>query len=101
MPPLFDQLKTINRIAFQSAGARYTPMLDANAPNLEIADAVAFVHALALSPEYQHRIHDLAREIRDAYRPPSRMLRRAFYRCAKNPIALADLLDKLARATPG
>ncbi len=76
-------------------------MLDANAPNLEIADAVAFVHALALSPEYQHRIHDLAREIRDAYRPPSRMLRRAFYRCAKNPIALADLLDKLARATPG
>ena len=42
-------LKGVNETSIQRAGARYTPSIDSNAPNLELRPLVNAVEALAQS----------------------------------------------------
>lgn len=53
-------LKGVNETSIQRAGARYTPSINSNAPNLELRPLVNAVEALAQSEAYRHRLNELA-----------------------------------------
>jgi hypothetical protein len=88
-----------NKEQIVAAGARYTPGIDPDAPNLSINPIVDSLHALSFSEDMKTTVCGFARDIGAewANRNDSRTL---FPDVSSDPGALAACLKKLAEATP-
>lgn len=96
-----DQLNRINRMHIQKAGARYTPGVDASAPNLKILYLLQAFHALTLSPEFQQQILIFHDEIKEAWGKAPHIVSRAFQGIKHSPQFLLESLGNLKNKKPG
>lgn len=101
MKKLIDAVKTINVSTTRAAGARYTPIVESNAPNLTIQASVEVIDALSLSTGYRKRVSALANELEKSWDEYSRELRRGFRGRVQTPLKLAELFRTLACQKPG
>ncbi len=95
-----DELKRINRSTIQAAGARYTPSVEAGAPNLQIQSLLASVDALGVTEEFRKRCSDIARDARASWEKAPREVLRLFRQRVSTPGHAAEILDEIARTTP-
>ena len=91
----------INNATIRSAGARYTPVVDPNAPNLAIEPLVRLFDALSLNQAFRERLRDIACRIEKASPKHSHILKKEFRGCKQTPPKLATLLKELADQKPG
>ena len=61
------QLKAINLAQVRLAGPRYTPSLDASAPNLEIRAVAQAFDALGFTEGFRSRLRDLSLSLADQW----------------------------------
>ena len=94
-------LSGINHATIISAGVRYTPAVDASAPNLVIESSVELIDALSLNDTYRKRLNEMAAWINGAADRYSNSLVNGFHRRKQTPNDLARLLRKLADQKPG
>ena len=94
-------LAKINRETIASAGARYTPVVDPDAPNLTIEASVQVLDALSLNLAFRERLRGMASRIEEAWPKHSKLLNRAFQGRKQTPTRLASLLLELADHKPG
>lgn len=83
-PVTLSSLEKVNHASIQRAGPRYTPTIDPNAPNLEIAPLVSAIESLALSPAYRKQLRILEKTLQTAWR--------------KAPTDITSLFDKKTAA---
>lgn len=86
----------LNRVSnknIESAGARYTPTLDPNAPNLQITTLVEAIDALALNDSYSAYLSKLEESLLEAWKKFPRDLKGLF--AAGKPTQLATILKQL------
>jgi len=85
----------------RSAGARYTPSLDDNAPNLEIEESLNVLHALGITPAYRTRLNAFSDTVLESIPKNSAEYKKAFASTKQTPTYVAWLLRKLANEKPG
>lgn len=91
----------INNATIGSAGARYTPAVEAGAPNLVIGSSVELIEALSLNDAYRKRLRRMADQVDGAADRYSKSLAKGFRRRKQTPNELARLLRQLADQKPG
>ena len=107
-----DDLKCINEKSIRSAGPRYTPGQDADAPNLEIESLNLALEGLICSPAFRARIHGLANGVEEAFAKVGKNLHDRFPRqfrkpkgllgvCAVGRLAPRKTGDVLPKVQPG
>jgi len=96
-----SQLNKINRIQIQKAGARYTPGVDVNAPNLQILPLLQAFYALSLSSEFKQQIEQFQEEIRTAWEKAPAITLYSFKRIKQSPNFLLEKLERLKNNKPG
>lgn len=102
MPPLsLARLETVNLEHVQAAGARYTPALDANAPNLEITSLLDAIEALGLTNRHNDTLSSLVGELSKAWGKSPPWIRKLFARCKQSPAYLIELLTQLPTKPAG
>ena len=102
MPPVGSaKLNNINRGTIQAAGPRYTPGVDALAPNLRIQSLLDAMDALALSDGYRDSLKVLTDSLQQSWRDASSSLTRAFAGKTHVPDVLAKLLAQLSSEKAG
>jgi hypothetical protein len=89
------QLQTVNEVAIQAAGPRYTPGVDPAAPNIEIGHLVDAFDALSLVDGWRSRARELAEGISEASEYHARLLDRVFRRRSSTPNQLVDKVNAL------
>lgn len=97
---LVTDLDTVNRLQIQRAGARYTPGLDPNAPNIEIEDLARALAFLGTHPSQRAHISSLKKAVDDRIRWLPKRVRRAFRRRKFTPAYVGAALDRLSDARP-
>lgn len=95
-----DDLKAVNRKQIAQAGARYTPGLDPDAPNLEVYDVALALAAVGGQETCRTHIRELERAIRDRTRWLPRPIERRFRGRKFTPERVADALARLANSQP-
>ena len=96
-----DDLKCINEKSIRSAGPRYTPGQDADAPNLEIESLNLALEGLICSPAFRARIHGLANGVEEAFAKVGKNLHDRFPRQFRKPKGLLAGLATFASTPPG
>ena len=96
-----EDLNKINREQIQRAGARYTPGLDPEAPNVEVPDLPLAFAALGWQETIRAHIRELEGKVRHAIRLPPKAIKRIFLRRKFTPEKLADDLQRLAESNTG
>jgi hypothetical protein len=94
-------LSKINRATIQSAGPRYTPTIDANAPNLKIRPLVDAIEALTHSPTLKGRLELLEKDLRAAWRNAPNEIRSLFDRKLAATALCANYVKQLRQEKPG
>lgn len=94
-------LSGINTATIGSAGARYTPAIEAGAPNLVIESSVELIEALSLNDAHRERLRKMADQVDGAADGYSKSLVKGFQRRKQTPNELARLLRQLADQKPG
>lgn len=94
-------LSGINNATIRSAGARYTPIVEAGAPNLVIKSSVELFEALSLADRYRERVRIMADEVDGSAERHSKSLIKGFKGRKQTPSELARLLRQLADQEPG
>lgn len=95
-----DELNAVNRRQICQAGARYTPGLDPDAPNLEVYDVALALAAVGGQETCRTHIRKLERAIRDRTRWLPRPIERRFRGRKFTPERVADALARLANSQP-
>lgn len=96
-----NALSKINEATIEFAGARYTPIVDAKAPNLTIEPSVNLLDALSMNQAFRERLRVMACQIEKARPRHSSSLKKGFQRRKQCPTRLATLLNELASQKPG
>lgn len=96
-----NDLKHFNAQQIVAAGPRYSPNVNANAPNLAIAALLRSINALASNKDYHALIQEFRTEIADAVSDTARTVEPLFRNKKRTPAACISLLDKLAGQKPG
>lgn len=94
-------LKHINQKSIQSAGPRYTPGQDANAPNLEITGLNTALEGLTCGSSFQERICGLSSEIEKSFTSATKSMRGRTHARLRKPSALIAGLESFASTPPG
>jgi hypothetical protein len=94
-------LDTVSRGQIRRAGARYTPGIDPNAPNVEVRDLALALAALASHESCRAHIRGLERSVRERVRWGPKAIERAFRGRKFTPGSVADALEDLASAELG
>ena len=94
-------LSSINSATIGSAGARYTPAVEAGAPNLVIEPSVELIEVLSLNDAFRERLRKMADLVDGAADRYSKSLVKGFQRRKQTPNELARLLRQLADQKPG
>jgi hypothetical protein len=96
----FEDLKKYNIQEIKSAGPRYTPGQDKNAPNLRIQELEEAFDALSLSTDFKKRQQNLERLIAKGLEESSYQVDSLFKRKKRSPLHLKNLIAKLSEASP-
>lgn len=86
MALLSERLNQVNRQSIAAAGPRYSPAVEAGAPNLRISSLIKAIESLSQSPQYKQELSRLDSSIRDAWREAPEQTQRLFYRLARTPM---------------
>ena len=95
-----NSVKKYNRAEILSAGPRYTPSQDKNAPNLTIDNLEYSLDAFCLSKNYRDYILELSKELSKAISESSGEIQRLFKNNKNSPELLQNLLQRLSIANP-
>ena len=98
---ILNDLKRINEKSIRSAGPRYTPGQDADAPNLEIESLNLALEGLICGPAFKTRIFGLAKSVEETFTRADKNLHAKFPRQFRRPTGLLAGLAEFASATPG
>lgn len=101
MATLVHQLEAATRKTIASAGPRYSPALDPNAPNLEIIDLVEAISALVLGDRARTRARLHADALRKAAKDAEYTLQHLLAGVRITPALIADELDTFAALNTG
>lgn len=96
-----DDLNTINRQQIDRAGARYTPGIKDNAPNIEIQHVLRAFDALAYSDAFKQRARDLSERLDEQWERAPAVTKEVFTGRVQTPGYVAELLDAVAVRSPG
>jgi hypothetical protein len=97
------QLADLSKVSgdhIRAAGARYTPALDPNAPNLKIESLLRTIEALCLSNKYKTRLKALSGDVLVEAKDANRTITELFEGGRYRPQIVASLLKRLARERP-
>lgn len=94
-------MNEINRRQIERAGARYTPNINADAPNLEIEHVLQAFDALAYSDAFRDRVIEIAQELRTQWDKAPEEVHNGFERRKQTPEYVAQLLESVAKRVPG
>lgn len=97
----FNDLKHFSTQQIVAAGPRYSPNIDANAPNLAISSLLRSINALASNKDYHALIQEFRTGIADAVSDSGRTVEPLFRSKKRTPAVCISLLDKLAGQKPG
>ena len=95
------KLNSINRATIKAAGPRYSPSIDASAPNLQIQSLLDSIEALALSDSYRHSLGSLVQALKEAWGKAPRSITKTFAKRKWTPGKLIALVSKLGSETAG
>jgi hypothetical protein len=96
-----SELSKENRMQIRRAGARYTPGLDPDAPNIEVEDLAQAIAFLGTHPSHRAHLRTLKQAVDGSIRSMPKRLERAFRGRTSTPAQLATILERLADAAPG
>lgn len=96
----FAELKKYNLEEIKSAGPRYTPGQDKDAPNLHIQELEEAFDALSLSADFRERLQNLEKLIAKGLEESSRQIDSLFKGKKRSPLYLKNLITKLSIANP-
>ena len=94
-------LTKINASTIQFAGARYTPAVENDAPNLEILSSVQLLDTLSLNQSYRVRMRDIANQIEESWYKHSKVLVDGFRHRNQTPMELARLFKLISAEAAG
>ena len=95
-----EKLKRHNKSQINGAGPRYTPVLDKDAPNLEIQSLKDALDSIALTSDFRLRVEMLREELEGAVKKNSSIVQEIFKNKKLSPQHLISLMEKLEGATP-
>ena len=95
-----SDLDAANRSQIQRAGARYTPGLDPNAPNIEIEELARALAFLGAHPPHRAHVRSLKKAVDDRIRFLPKRLEQAFRGRKFTPAYVSDALERLSDAGP-
>ena len=99
-----DILAAFNRISRSSisaAGPRYSPSMDPNAPNIEIAAMSAAIEALGQSRKYKESLEELASKLEESWKKTTRPVTKLLSNRKTTPGALVAAIRQLSYIAPG
>lgn len=99
MPTLAQKIDAANQRTIHAAGPRYSPALDPDAPNLEIAELIEAVSSLVFGERARARAQEHSAAIRRAVKDSDTTLTRLLGGVQTTPSTVAEDLDRLARTT--
>lgn len=95
-----DDLKKHNLAEIKSAGPRYTPGQDKNAPNLHIQELEEAFDALSLSADFRGRLQNLEKLIAKGLEESSSQIDSLFKGKKRSPFYLKNLIARLSKSSP-
>lgn len=95
-----EELERVNQEQIRHAGARYTPGIDPDAPNLQIEHIVEAFDALAYSEELKERLLGLAEEAESKWARAPEATYKAFKGRVQTPLRVAELCESIAARSP-
>ena len=102
MPALtLSDLKRVNRETIKAAGPRYTPGVDASAPNLHIESLASAVESLGLTEQFRSKLKHLEQALRSAWKLPPESINKRLKGKKETPIRLGGILKKLRSERAG
>lgn len=96
-----EDLNANNRQQIDRAGARYTPGIKDNAPNIEIQHVLRAFDALAYSDAFKQRVRGLSEQLDEHWERAPDETKEVFKRRVQTPGYVAHLLDAMADRRPG
>ena len=93
---MIGQLRAVAKRTLAAAGPRYSPALDADAPNLEILPLQQAAFALSLGAGFRVRVRELVASLRAAYDRDHYLADQLFVGRTVDLQRLADDLDRVA-----
>ena len=93
-------LDAVNRSQIRKAGARYSPGLDPNAPNVEVEELARALAFLGTDPSHRAYVRSLKKAVDDRIRQLPKRLERAFRGRKFTPTHVTDTLERLSDAEP-
>lgn len=95
-----SDLDLVNRSQIQRAGARYTPGLDPNAPNIEVEELARALAFLGTHPSHRVHVRSLQKAVDDRIRLLPKRLERALRGRKFTPAYVSAVLGHLSDAGP-
>ena len=95
-----SDLDAVNRSQIRRAGARYTPGLDPNAPNIEVEELARALAFLGTHPSHRAHVRSLKKAVDDGIRLLPKRLERAFRGRKFTPAYVSAALECLSDAGP-
>jgi hypothetical protein len=100
-PITLANLNKVSLAGTQRAGPRYTPTIDASAPNLQIRSLMNAIEALAHSSVYKTQLDDLEVELRDTWKAASAEILALFDKRTSASELCSTLVRQLKQEGPG
>jgi hypothetical protein len=95
-----SDLNVVNKEQVNHAGARYTPHIDPEAPNVQVSEVLQPFDALAYSDRLGDRLDDLADELEEEWNRAPEESKKAFRRRKQSPERVVELLESISNRSP-
>lgn len=95
-----SDLNEVNKQQINHAGARYTPQIDPEAPNIQVSEVLQPFDALAYSNRLEERLTSLADELEEDWNRAPEEARDAFRRRKQSPERVVELLKSISNRSP-
>lgn len=95
-----SDLNEVNKQQINHAGARYTPQIDPEAPNIQVSEVLKPFDALAYSNRLEERLTSLADELEEDWNRAPKETKDAFRRRKQSPERVVELLESISHRSP-
>jgi len=96
----FSDLNEVNKQQINHAGARYTPQIDPEAPNIQVSEVLHPFDALAYSDRLGGRLDGLAGELEEEWNRAPEEAKEAFKHRKQSPERVVELLESISNRSP-
>lgn len=93
-------LNEVNKQQINHAGARYTPQIDPEAPNIHVSEVLQPFDALAYSNRLKERLASLADELEEEWNRAPEEAKEAFRHRKQSPERVVELLKSIINRSP-